>query len=161
LEKEGALVQAPHFSSVCPVCGPVSVDPSETDLSSGGDAERITYTTVPFELADGRILLAATLRPETIFGATNVWVHPTAPLVVWHHQNKEFVVGAVAAHRLVDQHGGTIGHPVDPKSLLSRSAKTSVTGAELPVLPSVLVDPAIGTGVVMSVPAHAPADWLA
>ncbi|MCI4361326.1 MAG: class I tRNA ligase family protein, partial [Thermoplasmata archaeon] len=72
LQEHGALVQAPHFASVCPVCGPVSVDPSETDLSSGGGADWVDYRTVPFRLEDGRILLAATLRPETVYGVTNV-----------------------------------------------------------------------------------------
>ncbi|MCI4333951.1 MAG: class I tRNA ligase family protein, partial [Thermoplasmata archaeon] len=36
-----------------------------------------------------------------------------------------------------------------------------LTGAQIPILPSSLVEPAKGTGVVMSVPAHAPADWAA
>ncbi|MGI0132473.1 MAG: class I tRNA ligase family protein [Thermoplasmata archaeon] len=161
LERAGALVQAPHFASVCPVCGPVSVDPSETDLSSGGDAEWITYTTVPFRLEDGRILLCATLRPETVYGVTNIWVHPSDPLVVWHHGESEYVVGRLAARRLAEQVGGRVGHEVDPRTLIRRNAVAPFTDRVVPVLASPLVDPAIGTGVVMSVPSHAPADWLA
>lgn len=161
LERAGVLVQAPHHSSVCPVCGPVSVDASETDLSSGGDAEWISYTTLPFPLEDGRILLCATLRPETVYGATNVWIHPTDPLVVWHHAEREYVVGRVAAQRLSEQVGGRVGHPIDPSSLLHRTVRAALTDRVVPVLASRLVDPAVGTGVVMSVPAHAPADWLA
>lgn len=161
LYARGALVQAPHLAPVCPVCGPVSVDASETDLTSGGDAEKVAYQTVPFRLDDGRTLLAATLRPETVFGATNLWVHPTEPLVVWHLGDTEFVVGRNAAARLVEQHGGHIGRDESPTALRDKLVTAPLTGARLPVLASALVDPAIGTGVVMSVPAHAPADWLA
>jgi leucyl-tRNA synthetase len=160
LKEHGALVQAPHFASVCPICGPVSVDPSETDLSSGGDADWVAYRTVPFLLEDGRILLAATLRPETIYGVTNLWVHPSETLSVWHHGDDLFLVHRNGAERLVEQHGGRIGHEVPVTEILGRPVTVPITGKAVPVLASRLVDPDIGTGVVMSVPAHAPTDWL-
>ncbi|MGC2288814.1 MAG: leucine--tRNA ligase [Thermoplasmata archaeon] len=161
LDRAGAVVQAPYFASVCPVCGPVSVDPSETDLSRGGEAEWVQYTVVPFRIDDGRILLAATLRPETVFGVTNLWVHPTEPLVVWHQGEHEYLVGPSAGERLVDQHGGKLGHAVPVEHVLGQTVEVPLTRTRVPVLASQLVDPALGTGVVMSVPAHAPADWLA
>jgi leucyl-tRNA synthetase len=161
LSERGALRQGPHFAAVCPVCGPVSVDPSETDLSKGGDAEKITYRTVPFRLEDGRILLAATLRPETIYGVTNLWVPPAGALVVWHHGDRLFLVTRRAAEQLVGQHGGRIGHDVPVEDVIGRSVQLPIGGRSVPVVASRLVDPEIGTGVVMSVPAHAPADWLA
>ncbi len=161
LQSHGALLQAPHFASVCPVCGPVSVDPSETDLSSGGDAEWVDYRTVPFRLEDGRILLAATLRPETVYGVTNVWVHPTEPLTVWHHEEQIFLVHRNGAERLIEQHGGKVGHEVPVADVLGRTVVVPLAGRSVPVLAGRLVDPTVGTGVVMSVPAHAPADWLA
>ncbi|MCI4325650.1 MAG: class I tRNA ligase family protein [Thermoplasmata archaeon] len=161
LHEAGALRQGPHYAAVCPVCGPVSVDASETDLSRGGEAETVVYTTIPFALDDGRILLAATLRPETVHGATNLWLPPSGGLAVWHHGEASYLVSAPAAHRLVDQHGGHVGHVVDVAELIGRSVLAPVTGAKLSLLASTFVDPARGTGVVMSVPAHAPADWLA
>ncbi len=161
LERRGALRQGPYFSSYCPVCGPVSVDPSETDLSTGGDAEVVRYTTVPFPLDDGRVLLAATLRPETVYGVTNIWVHPRNALVVWHHEEAAYLVSRTGAERLIEQHGGRIGHEVRPEELLGRTAKVPFLGTSVPILASPLVEPDRGTGVVMSVPGHAPADWLA
>ena len=161
LNDAGVLVQGPHYSSVCPVCGPVSVDPSETDLSAGGNAETVLYTTVPFRLDDGRILLAATLRPETVYGVTNLWLHPSAPLVVWHLGEHEFLVSHAVAPRLVDQHGGRAGSLVPPDHLIGRGVRVPLTDHEVPILASPVVEPARGTGVVMSVPGHAPADWLA
>jgi leucyl-tRNA synthetase len=161
LKEAGALVQGTHFSSVCPVCGPVAVDRSETDLATGGEAEVVRFVTVPFRLEDGRILLAATLRPETVYGVTNLWLPPTGSLVVWHHGESSYLVGRPGGERLVEQHGGRIGHEVPVSELLGREVTSPVRGGTVPILASPIVDPTIGTGVVMSVPAHAPADLAA
>ena len=156
-----SFVQGSYFASVCPVCGPVAVDPSETDLSAGGTAEVIEFTTIPFRLDDGRYLLAATLRPETIYGVTNLWLAPDSLLVVWHHGADSYLVARPGAERLVEQHGGKIGHEVPTAELIGRTVTVPLREASVPVLASPIVDPKIGTGVVMSVPAHAPADAAA
>ncbi|MCI4341853.1 MAG: class I tRNA ligase family protein [Thermoplasmata archaeon] len=161
LADRGALRQGTYLASVCPVCGPVSVDPSETDLSTGGHAEVVRYTTIPFALEDGRELLAATLRPETIYGVTNLWLPAEGPLVIWHHAERNFLVSPSAATRLVEQHGGHIGREVPVAELVGRVVRVPFTHLEVPVLASRVVESDRGTGVVMSVPAHAPADWLA
>lgn len=161
LHAAGALVRGSYFASVCPVCGPVAVDPSETDLSSGGDAEVVRFVTIPFRLEDGRFLLAATLRPETVFGVTNLWLPPEGTLAVWHHDDRLYLVAPAAAERLVEQHGGRVGHTVPVADVLGRSAVVPFREAAVPIWASSLVDPDVGTGVVMSVPAHAPADAAA
>jgi len=161
LRESGALVQGTYFASVCPVCGPVAVDPSETDLSTGGTAEVLRYTTVPFPLEDGRVLLAATLRPETVYGVTNLWLGPSETLVVWHHGSESYLVARTGAERLVEQHGGHLGHEVPASELVGRRVTVPLREVSVPILTSPLVDPKLGTGVVMSVPAHAPADAAA
>ena len=161
LERARALVRGTYTASVCPVCGPVAVDPSETDLSGGGDAEVLRYSTVPFRLEDGRILLAATLRPETVYGVTNLWLAPGETLVVWHQEGCSFLVARPGGERLVEQHGGHLGHEVLASELAGRDVEVPLRGTKVPILESPLVDPSVGTGVVMSVPAHAPADAAA
>jgi leucyl-tRNA synthetase len=161
LHARGAVVKGPYFAAVCPVCGPVSVDPSETDLSSGGDAERIVYTAIAFRLGDGRHLLTATLRPETVYGVTNVWVSEDGWLVPWTWQGKTYLVSPAAGQRLAEQLGGSVGKSEEVASFHGVTVRVPLSGHEVPVLRSPVVDAAIGTGVVMSVPAHAPADWLA
>ena len=160
LKHRGALIQKTHFAPACPICGPVAVDPSETDLSKGGTAEIVRFTCLAFRLEDGRTLLAATLRPETVYGVTNVWVPEHEPLTVWHHENRTFLVNRTGATHLVEQHGGRIGHTVPPAELEGKMATVPLVGRRVPVFGSPLVDPHVGTGVVMSVPAHAPADAL-
>lgn len=161
LHSAGDVVQGSYFASVCPVCGPVAVDPSETDLDSGGDAEVVRFILVPFRLDDGRTLLAATLRPETVYGVTNLWLRPEEELVVWHRGPAENLVSRPGAERLVEQQGGHLGHAVPASQLLGRTVHVPLTGEVVPILASSLVDPEVGTGVVMSVPAHAPADAAA
>ena len=161
LQEAGALVQGSYFASVCPVCGPVAVDPSETDLSAGGLAEVIHFTTVPFRLDDGRVLLAATLRPETVYGVTNLWLAPSEKLVAWHLGADTFLLARPGAERMVEQHGGRLGHEVPASDLVGREVRVPLREIAVPILESRLVDPEVGTGVVMSVPAHAPADAAA
>ncbi len=158
LHAAGAVAQGAYFSSFCPVDGAVAVDPSETDLSSGGDAEVIRYTTVPFRLDDGRTLLAATLRPETLYGVTNLWVPDRTSLTVWHHGSGTYLATAAGVARLVDQHGGHAGQTFPASDLVGRDVEVPLTGDRVPILSGSFVDPSVGTGVVMSVPAHAPAD---
>ncbi len=159
--RAGVLRQGAYYSSVCPVCGPVAVDPSETDLSTGGDAEVIEYVGVPFRLDDGRYLLASTLRPETIYGVTNLWVSPREPLVEWVHRGTVYLVSRAGARRLALQYGEEPTRSTAPHRVLGHWATVPETDERVPILESALVDPTIGTGVVMSVPSHAPADALA
>ncbi len=161
LHETGALVQGTYFASVCPVCGPVAVDPSETDLESGGEAEVVRFTTVPFRLDDGRVLLAGTLRPETVYGVTNLWVAPGENLVAWHLGAETFLLARPGAERMVEQHGGHLGHESPAADLVGRQVHVPLREVDAPILESALVDPEVGTGVVMSVPAHAPADAAA
>jgi leucyl-tRNA synthetase len=106
-------------------------------------------------------LLAATLRPETVYGVTNLWLAPGEELVVWHRGTSEFLVARPGAERLVDQHGGRIGRTIAAADVLGRKVHVPLAGEVVPILGSSLVDPNVGTGVVMSVPAHAPADAAA
>jgi len=46
------LVQKPYFATACLECGPVAVDPSETDISKGGNAEKQEFTLLKFRLDD-------------------------------------------------------------------------------------------------------------
>src|SRR5439155_901582 len=46
------------------------------DRLEGEGETPMEYTLLKFPLADGRFLVAATIRPETVFGQTNLWVDP-------------------------------------------------------------------------------------
>ena len=50
---------------------------------------------------------------------------------------------------------------VDPKDFIGKVVKNPINDVELPIFPASFVDPDYATGVVFSVPAHAPADYIA
>lgn len=160
LNEKKLLVQKEHYAPFCTTCGPVAVDPSETDISSGGNAEILEYTLLFFK-TDNSILPAATLRPETIFGVTNLWLNPNADYVEAKYKNKILILSAKAAEKISLQKEIEILNKLKGSDLVGKTCIAPVTNNEIKILPSDFVDPNIATGVVMSVPAHAPYDYIA
>ena len=101
------LVQKPYYATFCPEDGPVAVDPSETDISKGGNAERHEYTLLKFPF-DGAFLVAATLRPETVFGQTNLWINPSATYVKAKVGKETWILSEAAAEKLGYQKDGVV-----------------------------------------------------
>jgi len=163
LHDAGLLVQKPHYAPYCPASGPVAVDASETDVARGGDAEVVAFTALRFRDGEGRVFPCATLRPETVFGATNIWVNPAATYTVAEVAGERWVLSEAArvkAAYLFEGGAKEVGR-VEGRELVGVTVRAPVTGKEVPVLPSAFVDTQVGTGVVMSVPAHAPYDFQA
>ncbi len=160
----GYLITKPHYAPYCPNCGPVAVDSSMTDISQGGNAESQEFTVLKFRLGDGRVLPAATLRPETVFGVTNMWLHPDVEYIEAGVLDEKWVVSPEAYEKLKYQMEGR-GEVFEVSRIkgseLIGKVCTTPAGEEVPILPGTFVDPSVATGVVMSVPAHAPFDWIA
>ncbi len=161
LMSESLLVQRPYFAPACLEHGPVAIDASETDISKGGNAEVLEYTLLKFDLEDGRKLVAATLRPETVFGLTNFWVNPDVEYVDAQVEGETWVVSREAAEKLRMQKDKVeVKGSADGASLMAKRCRAPYTGKMIPIFPSSLCDPDVGTGLVMSVPSDAPVDWI-
>ena len=157
----GLLVQRPYYAPACVEHGPVAIDASETDIMKGGSAEVLEYTLLKFDLEDGRKLVAATLRPETVFGLTNFWVNPEVEYVDAQVGGEKWVVSRPAAEKLALQMDGVkVVGSADGRALMGKRCKAPYTGKMIPIFPSKLCDPDVGTGLVMSVPSDAPVDWI-
>ena len=157
------------------------------DILTGGDATIVDYTLLKFSI-DDLILPCATLRPETVFGVTNLWVNPDViydkvEVVSVKYANcgtdagaddldiadnvatiTEIWVLSKEAHVKLthgDKEKVTKVGEIAGRELIGKYVKNPVTLAECIILPASFVDPVMGTGVVMSVPAHAPYDYLA
>jgi len=163
LKEKDLLIQKPHFAPYCTNCGPVAVDKSETDISKGGEAEILEFTTIKFILPDGTILPAATLRPETIFGVTNMWVNPNVRYVKAKINNETWILSKEALEKLSHQQNNVkpAKETVMGKELIGKKCKIPMINREIPILSGPFADPNVATGIVMSVPAHAPYDWIA
>jgi leucyl-tRNA synthetase len=158
----GYLVQKDYHLPWCPLCGhPVSLDAAEADISEWRGATVKEYTIIKFRDKEGRIFPASTLRPETIFGVTNLWLNPNAKYVEAKINGKIWITSEKSCQKLMDQ-GKTVEviKSVTGSFLESLEVSNPVTGDSVQLLMAEFVDPDEATGVVMSVPAHDPYDNL-
>jgi leucyl-tRNA synthetase len=131
------------------------------DLLKGEDATIMDFALIKFKIGD-EIIPCATLRPETVFGVVNLWVNPDVNYVVARVNDETWIVSPEAYHKLTfTDRQVAYGAEISGSKLISKKAKNPLTGTEVLILPAGFVDPDNGSGVVMSVPAHAPFDYLA
>ncbi len=131
------------------------------DILRGEDATIIDYTLIKFRL-DSDILPCATLRPETVFGVTNLWVNPKNIHVRIKVNSETWIVSKEAYEKLrFTEKKVEFAGEVDGEVLIGKKVRNPVTGALVLILPASFVKPENGSGIVMSVPAHAPYDYLA
>jgi leucyl-tRNA synthetase len=147
-----------HPVKYCPKCdNPVG----DHDLLEGESASINELTLIKFEI-DGKFLTPATFRPETIYGVSNLWLNPDVKYINVNNNGESWIISEKSYNNLSNQIKDLkIIEEIDPKTLIGKSVKNPVTGENHPILPASFVDPDFGTGVVFSVPAHAPADYIA
>jgi len=119
-------------------------------------------TIIKFKTKEGYIMPALTYRPETIFGVTNLWIHPNYDYYIVEVDGENWIANDYIAEELGDQkHRVKIKGKISPRELIGKKAINPINGEEVLILPASFVKPDEGTGVVMSVPAHAPYDFIA
>ena len=158
LKEKGLIVKGSHPVRFCPNDNnPVE----DHDLLMGEEATIVEYTVIKFKDEDGVIFPCATLRPETVFGVTNIWLKPTK-YVLAKVNGEMWIVSFEAFEKLkyFDKKVEKLGE-VDAKEFFGRFVENPVTKEKVPILPAEFVDTDNATGVVMSVPAHAPYDYVA
>ncbi len=162
LHEKGLIVRGSHPVKWCPHDNnPVE----DHDILYGEEANIIDYTFVKFQY-DGLVLPCATLRPETIFGVTNLWINPDIEHVkikVEKDEKTEFWVVSKEAYRKLTFTDRKVEFvdDVPSTSLIGIKVKNPLTGNDVITLPASFVRGDNGSGIVMSVPAHAPYDYLA
>lgn len=152
----GLIVKGRHPVKWCPSCGnPVT----DHDLLEGEGVEILEFTLLKYRM-ENYMLPAATLRPETVFGVTNIWLNPDAKYVVAEVDGERWIVSEEAVEKLEGQ-GYRIGN-IQPFQIdFAKKVEVPLTHKKVPILPAKFVDPDNATGVVGSVPAHAPYDYVA
>ena len=159
LRKKGYVVQGTHPVVWCPHCQSPTGD---HDRLKGEGESPIQFYIIKFKLDSGEILPCATLRPETVFGVTNLWVKPHEEYILALVNGEKWIISKKAAEKLKDQlkRVEEIGK-INSDTLVSRLAENPITKEKVVILPASFVDLEVGTGIVMSVPAHAPYDFIA
>ncbi|MDD1674823.1 MAG: leucine--tRNA ligase, partial [Methanomicrobiales archaeon] len=158
LHEKNRVVRGEHPVKYCPQCdNPVG----DHDLLEGDKAEIIRFTLVMFSLGDA-FIPTATLRPETVYGVTNLWVNPTVTYVRANVDGNTWIVSKEAADKLrLQDHNVEILDLVPGNTLVGKQVTHPMVSRSIPILPAPFVDPDMATGMVMSVPAHAPFDFVA
>ena len=157
LYEAGHVIKGAHPVRYCTVDdNPVG----DHDLLEGDKAEVIKFTLVMFRFGDA-FIPTATLRPETIHGVTNLWANPTVTYVKALVDGKAWIVSKEAAEKLALQdHTVEIKEEITGSDLIDKKVSHPLCG-EITILPAEFVDPDMASGIVMSVPAHAPFDYIA
>ena len=157
LKEAGYIKKGEHPVPWCPI-GNTAMGAHDTKGDIDPQIEEVTGVMFPYE--DG-YLVCSTYRPETIYGVTNIWVNEKAAYVKVKSPKGILYIAKDAVPTLGMQLDLKAEKEISAKEMSSKSAKNPITGDILPLFFASFVDPAHGTGVVMSVPAHAPYDFLA
>ncbi len=164
LRDKGLIKRGDHITTYCLL----HRQPEGEDDIQDADVnpvEILEFTAIKFKLLDNKdtYLVAATLRPETLFGATNIWVKPDATYVVVLWRGEKIIVSKEALVKLQHQYPDDefkVLEEIRGSDLLGKKV-LSPLGKELYVLPAEFVDPDNATGIVYSEPSDAPYDYVA
>ena len=145
---------------------PVVWDPKENvavgdhDRTEGEGEVPQEYVLLKFKLGD-EFLIAGTLRPETVYGQTNLWVNPEIDYVKAKVDGENWVVSEECAEKLKQQdHEVNLNGKVKGSELLGKYVYSTAVEKEIPVLPAAFPSSDKGTGIVTSVPSDAPDDYM-
>jgi leucyl-tRNA synthetase len=159
LKARGYVTRGTHPVVWCPKCKSPTGD---HDRQEGEGVTPEEYTLIKFKLDEETYLPSATFRPETIYGVTNIWIHPDATYVEAKVDSEKWIISEKAAEKLKEQARKVeVKRKLKGRELVGKNFENPVTKEKLLILPGWFVDVAQATGVVYSVPAHAPYDWLA
>jgi leucyl-tRNA synthetase len=159
LKEKNLVVKGSHPVRYCPHdANPVE----DHDILVGEEATIIDFTVIKFYMEDEQLIFpCATLRPETAFGVTNIWLKPKK-YVVARVDGEAWLISKEAYEKLgYMEKRIELLKEVDACDYFGKFVLNPVTGSEVPILPADFVDTGNATGVVMSVPAHAPYDYVA
>ncbi|MEM7826009.1 MAG: leucine--tRNA ligase [Candidatus Aenigmatarchaeota archaeon] len=159
LRKKGYVTQGTHPVIWCPKCQSPTGD---HDRLKGEGESPIDYIILKFKLETGEILPCGTLRPETVYGVTNIWINPEVEYVKAKVDGETWILSKEAVEKLKDQLKRIeVVEKIKGSELVGKYVENLVTKNKVIVLPASFVDPDAATGIVMSVPSHAPYDWIA
>ncbi|MDH3793807.1 MAG: leucine--tRNA ligase [Nitrosopumilus sp.] len=158
LKESGRIIQGSHPVGWCPVDqNPVSQHDTMGDVEPKIDDKNFLV-----KFSFGKFIFpVTTLRPETIFGVTNLWVNPNTIYKKVAVDNETWIVSEECAKKIefFEKEVKIVGD-IPGNEIIGKYA-TNHNGREIPILPAEFVEPGMGTGLVMSVPAHAPKDYQA
>ena len=158
LKEKNLIIQGSHPVGWCPKDqNPVS----QHDTLGDVEPDFTEYILIKFKFGE-YIIPTATLRPETIFGVTNLWINPDIVYKKIIVDNEKWIVSQECAYKLefLDKKITYEGE-IKGSELIGKTVKVPHRNELILMLQASFVESGTGTGMVMSVPAHAPFDYQA
>lgn len=158
LRDKNLVIQGSHPVGWCPKDqNPVS----QHDTLGDVEPDFTEYTLIKFRFGE-YVIPTATLRPETIFGVVNLWVNPDVTYKKITVDGEKWIVSTECARKM-EFHNKKVSYDgeVSGVELAGKSAAMPHRDETVVMLPARFVQSGTGTGMVMSVPAHAPIDYQA
>ena len=164
LKNKELIIQGSHPVGWCPKDqNPVSQHDTQGDV----EPEFLEYILIKFQMRE-YIIPTATLRPETIFGVVNLWINPDVTYKKVQVDDKElWIVSEECAYKLkfldkkIEYQGDIKGSELVGKQVTMPNRDDGDDNKQIVILAATFVQSDTGTGIVMSVPAHAPFDYQA
>jgi leucyl-tRNA synthetase len=157
LKKKGYVIKGKFPVVWCDKCNNAVSDHSRSE-GEGETAQE--FTLLKFEFGN-KFIVAATLRPETVYGQTNLWVGPNNEYVQAKVNDEIWVISEECAEKLKDQERNIeIIKKIKGYELIGKTVKAPGIKREIPIFPSSFCATDKGTGIVTSVPSDAPDDYI-
>ncbi|OYT42966.1 MAG: leucine--tRNA ligase [Candidatus Aenigmarchaeota archaeon ex4484_56] len=159
LKEKGYIKKGSHPVVFCEKCNfPIG----DHDRYEGEGVVPEEVILLKFNLNDIKIPVM-TYRPETVYGVTNLWINPEEKYVeVEVNKCERWIISPNAIKNLINQDFEIKKiKEINGNELIGKYVENPVTKEKVMILPAEFVDVKIGTGIVMSVPAHAPFDYIA
>jgi leucyl-tRNA synthetase len=157
LKDIGYITQGNHPVVWCPN---ENTSLGDHDRAEGEGESPMEFTIIKFKV-DNFVLPAATLRPETIYGVSNLWINEKGEYKKIRFSNgEEWIVSKEFTEKLPFQKN--IAEKIEnfnPAEIVGKTAKNPVNNEEIPILNGEFVKTDRNTGIVMGVPMHAPFDY--
>ncbi|GBP07012.1 Leucine--tRNA ligase, cytoplasmic [Eumeta japonica] len=178
LKKRNKIMYGKRYTIFSPLDNQPCMD---HDRSTGEGAGPQEYTLIKMELLEpypellqslrGKkvYFVAATLRPETMYGQTNCWVHPDITYIAFETVNHGIFVCTRRAARNMSYQGFTetegqytVVKEIRGSDIIGVALKAPFTSySKIYALPMLTIKEDKGTGIVTSVPSDSPDDYAA
>uniref|UniRef100_A0A1I8PHA6 leucine--tRNA ligase n=1 Tax=Stomoxys calcitrans TaxID=35570 RepID=A0A1I8PHA6_STOCA len=177
LKNRGKVMYGKRYTIYSPKDGQPCMD---HDRSTGEGVGPQEYTLIKMKVLENKgklssikstvYLVAATLRPETMYGQTNCWLHPDIKYIAWKTtRDGEVWISTRRAARNMSYQGFTATEgqveeilELTGQDLLGTPLSSPLTSHKvIYTLPMLSIKEDKGTGVVTSVPSDSPDDYAA
>lgn len=161
LEKSGILTQGKYPILFSPVDDSAV---GEDDIKDG-DLEKVTVQEMIYilfkEKNEDIYFCVATLRPDALFGTTNLWVDPTHDIIKVQVDEQVWYVNKAILSKLQNQFDTVkVLDELKGKNILGKTFITPIINREVPIASALFIDAKHGTGLVYSSPAGSPHDYM-